>query len=239
MKTNSDSTKPAAADATPAKPAGARLRFEFWFEFASTYSYLSAARLPGLSRARGVPVIYKPFLLGPIFQAQGWNDSPFNIYPAKGRYMWRDLERQCEEYGLAYKRPAEFPRNGLRAARIATALLQSPDRARYAPDFTRTVYEANFVHDQNIAEESILLELLARQLPEAQEAAAIVSLSKSAQIKNQLRETTDRAQALGVFGAPFFVVIDEGAAESELFWGDDRLEAAFAYYAKKLEADQE
>ena len=66
---------------------------DFWFEFGSTYSYLAAMRIGALADGAGVEVRLRPFLLGPIFQAQGWNTSPFNLYPAKGRHMWRDLER--------------------------------------------------------------------------------------------------------------------------------------------------
>ncbi|MCP3982890.1 MAG: hypothetical protein GY723_00790 [bacterium] len=69
---------------------------EFWFEFASTYSYLTAMRIDTIAQAAGAETVWKPFLLGPIFRAQGWNDSPFNLYPAKGRYMWRDMERLCQ-----------------------------------------------------------------------------------------------------------------------------------------------
>src|ERR1041385_7871678 len=69
---------------------------EFWYEFASTYSYPAAMRIARKAREADVTVRWRPFLLGPIFGAQGWNDSPFNIYPAKGRNMWRDLERICQ-----------------------------------------------------------------------------------------------------------------------------------------------
>src|SRR5262245_44856770 len=71
-----------------------------WFELASTYSYLAVSRAPEAARAAGVTLVWRPFLLGPIFQKQGWNDSPFNVYPAKGRYMWRDMERLAARYGL-------------------------------------------------------------------------------------------------------------------------------------------
>ena len=60
-------------------------RLEFWYEFASTYSYLSAMRIEALTADAGVTLVWKPVLLGPIFHAQGWNTSPFNIYPAKGK----------------------------------------------------------------------------------------------------------------------------------------------------------
>ncbi len=66
---------------------------EFWFEFASTYSYPAAMRIGALCATAGVPLRWRPFLLGPLFAAQGWRDSPFNLFPAKGAYMWRDLAR--------------------------------------------------------------------------------------------------------------------------------------------------
>ena len=77
---------------------------DFWFDFASTYSYPAAARIGPLAAEAGVEVRFRPFLLGPIFKAQGWDTSPFNLYPAKGRNMWRDLERVCEDAGLPFRR---------------------------------------------------------------------------------------------------------------------------------------
>ena len=74
---------------------------DFWFDFASTYSYPAAMRIAPLAAAAGVTVRYRPFLLGPIFKAQGWDTSPFNLYEAKGRHMWRDLERLCADLGAA------------------------------------------------------------------------------------------------------------------------------------------
>ncbi len=90
---------------------------DFWLEFASTYSYPAAERIGALARAAGVTVRWRPFLLGPIFQSQGWNTSPFNVYPGKGRYMWRDVERICAGLGLPLKRLEKFPQNSLLAAR--------------------------------------------------------------------------------------------------------------------------
>ena len=82
-----------------------RPHLDFWFEFASTYSYPAAMRIAPLAREAGVDVRFRPFLLGPIFKAQGWDTSPFNLFAAKGRYMWRDLERICAELGLPFRRP--------------------------------------------------------------------------------------------------------------------------------------
>src|SRR5215470_481579 len=84
---------------------------DFWFDFASTYSYLAAMRIGPLAEKAEVRVRFRPFLLGPIFKAQGWVTSPFNLYPAKGHNMWRDLERSCAELKLPFRRPDPFPQN--------------------------------------------------------------------------------------------------------------------------------
>jgi len=120
------------------------MRLEFWFEFASTYSYPAAFRIERLASAAGAPVEWRPFLLGPIFQSQGWKDSPFNLYPVKGRYMWRDLERLCTRGGLPLRRPSQFPRNGLLPARVACLGSMEP----WCADFTRRIYHANFADEE-------------------------------------------------------------------------------------------
>jgi len=101
------------------------LVLDFWFDFASTYSYPSAMRIGVLAARSGVRVNFRPFLLGPIFKAQGWTTSPFNLYPGKGRHMWRDLERICADLGLPFRRPDPFPQNSLLAARVALAWVQA------------------------------------------------------------------------------------------------------------------
>ena len=97
---------------------------DFWFDFASTYSYPAAMRIAPPAAEAGVAVRYRPFLLGPIFKAQGWDTSPFNLYPAKGRYMVRDCERQCADLGLAFRLPEPFPASSLLASRVALVALE-------------------------------------------------------------------------------------------------------------------
>jgi 2-hydroxychromene-2-carboxylate isomerase len=189
---------------------------DFWFEFASTYSYLTAARIGAVATAAGVTVRWQPFLLGPIFQKQGWSDSPFNLYPAKGRYMWRDLERLCEGYGLPFRKPSAFPRNGLLAARICCAGRDEP----WLPGFVEAVYAANFARDRDIGEPNVLAGVL-DALGVAGE--AVVAEAGTPEIKQRLRDQTDRAGELGIFGAPSFAV------DGEIFWGNDRLGDAIAW----------
>jgi 2-hydroxychromene-2-carboxylate isomerase len=115
------------------------MHIDFWFEFGSTYSYPAAMRVEELAGTYGVGINWRPFLLGVIFQAQGLTDSPFNLHEAKGRYMWRDLERTCEALNIPFRRPSRFPRNGLLAARVACCF----DKEPWLSDFVRAVYRAN------------------------------------------------------------------------------------------------
>jgi len=191
---------------------------EFWFEFASTYSYPAALRVEEAARARGVDLVWRPFLLGPIFREQGFDDSPFNLQPAKGRYMWRDLERICERQGIGFQRPSRFPRNGLLAARVACRFAEEP----WLPAFARAVYVANFASDLDISRPETIRECLAACCDDAPARIAAVD---SPDAKALLRAQTERAAALGIFGAPSFLVGDE------LFWGNDRLEDALEWAA--------
>jgi len=193
----------------------------FWYEFASTYSYPAAARIEARAAAAGVALEWRPFLLGPIFARQGWADSPFNIYPAKGRYMWRDLERICAREGLGFARPNGFPRNSLLAARVA---LIAADEG-WCGDFTRAVYRANFAEDRDIAEPEVIAGILAAL---GRPAPRILTRAGSPEIKQRLKAQNEEAVALGIFGAPSFI------AAGELFWGNDRLEEAIAWTRKAV-----
>jgi len=84
---------------------------QFWFEYGSTYTYLTVMRIAGLASARGVAVDWRPFLLMPILTAQGMDRGPFLPFPSKLRYMWRDLERRAQKHGLSYRRPSTYPPN--------------------------------------------------------------------------------------------------------------------------------
>lgn len=192
---------------------------QLWFEFASTYSYVVAHRVERVAGEAGVPVEWKPFLLGPLFRRQGWSDSPFKLFEARGRYMWRDIERLCAKYGAPFRRPTVFPRNSLLPARVA--LLGAGQD--WLPEFARAVYRANFAEDREISD-PVVIEGILRSLN--QDAPSLLERAVDPANKERLRSQTERAWEIGIFGAPSFVV---GA---EIFWGNDRLEDALDWYKK-------
>jgi len=192
---------------------------EFWYEFTSPYSYPAAMGIEKTAAENGVQVQWKPFLLGPIFKAQGWDNSPFNIYPAKGAYMWRDMERICEAQNLAFTRPAIFPQNSLTAARLALCTVV----AGHVADFTKLVYQAAFANQKDIFLPETLEQIL-KSLAINPDVA--FEQAGSLDVKAALRINTETAIEKQIFGAPSFVT--QGG---ELFWGNDRLAQAVAWRA--------
>ena len=193
---------------------------DFWFDFASTYSYLSAKRIGPLAAAAGVTVNWRPFLLGPIFQAQGWNTSPFHVYPAKGRYMARDIQRIANERGITFMLPDPWPANSVKAARIALAAAEQGN----GDSVGLAIFEAAFERGEAINDDAILQQLLIKL---GHDSARLFGRSGEQEIKDRLRQNTAEASKISIFGAPTFVTND-----GELFWGDDRLEQALRWAAK-------
>ena len=191
---------------------------EFWFDFGSNYSYLSAMRIEALAREQKVEVVWKPFLLGVVFKTLGWESSPFVLQKRKGDYTWRDMARQCDKYGLPWQQPTTFPRTALLPMRVA---LIGADQGWIAP-FARRMMAMNFAADRDIDNLEAVSEVLAEL---GLDARAIVALALTPDNKLRLRRQTEQAQALNLFGAPSFI------SDGELFWGNDRLDDALAHAA--------
>ena len=191
-----------------------RSHLEFWFDFASTYSYLTAMRIEEVASSFDVEVRWKPFLLGPIFTKQGWRDSPFNIYPAKGRYMVQDMQRLCDERGLPFKMPAPFPCQSITANRLGLVALDEV----WGVNFVKAVFKAEFGEGRDIGDDDVLRSLL---IDLGQDADLMFEKARSVENKERLKQQTTEADENGIFGAPTFVTEGE-----ELFWGDDRLISA-------------
>jgi 2-hydroxychromene-2-carboxylate isomerase len=202
---------------SPTAPSTASPEIEFWFEFGSNYSYLSVMRIEEAARRLRVRIVWKPFLLGPIFRALGLENSPFVSQKEKGAYVQQDMARLCRKYGLApWVKASVFPRLGVLPLRIVLLGAQQP----WVGAFSRKVMELNFALDQDINHPDQLAPILSGLgLPSSD----ILEQAQSERIKTRLREQTDEARARGIFGAPTLFV------GSEMFWGNDRLDDALVF----------
>lgn len=196
-------------------------QIEFWFDFGSNYSYLSALRIAPLAAMAEVRVQWKPFLLGSIFKSFGWDSSPFVLQKEKGAYVWRDMEREAERYGLPFKRPTAFPRRSVLGHRVAIAAAAQP----WLPEFCQAMFQRNCAADLDIDGVDAVSEVLSSI---GQHSGSWIERATANDVKLALRAQTEEARARGIFGAPTFFV------GQEMFWGNDRLEQALEWAAKKV-----
>jgi 2-hydroxychromene-2-carboxylate isomerase len=184
---------------------------EFLFDVGSPAAYLAFRRLPAICEAAGATLVWRPMLLGGVFQATG-NHSPAAI-PAKGKYLFADLQRFASRHGIAFRRNPFFPINTLTLMRMATGLdLREPQRL--AP-FVDAVYRAIWEDERDMNDPAVV----ARVLQEAGfDPQALLALANDPEVKEALKARTQEAVARGVFGAPTFFVGDQ------MYWGQDRLD---------------
>jgi 2-hydroxychromene-2-carboxylate isomerase len=184
---------------------------EFFFDFGSPASYLAWTQLPAICRAAGATLVYRPMLLGGVFQATG-NASPITV-PAKGKYMLTDLARFAQRYGVAMRFNPHFPINTLALMRAAVGV-QQRDPARF-DEFVAATFRAMWVDGRNMADAATVGEVLAQAGFDAQ---AVLALTGDVTVKDALKSNTEEAVHRGVFGAPTMFV------GSQMFFGQDRLD---------------
>ena len=184
---------------------------EFYFDLGSPATYLGWTQLPALCARQDAQLVYRPMLLGGVFQATG-NASPVMV-PAKGRYMFIDLQRFADRYGVPFGLPPGFPVNTLTLMRgVIGTQLQEP--ARFEA-LLKVLFEGLWVHRRNLSDPAVLADTLAQA---GFDMEAFVALAAQPEVKEALKQATERAVAKGVFGAPTCFVGEQ------MFFGQDRLD---------------
>jgi len=184
---------------------------EFYFDFGSPAAYLAWTQLPTICRDTGAELIWRPMLLGGVFQATG-NHSPATI-PAKGNYVFKDFARFARRYGVPLQMNPHFPINTITLMRIASGLQLRADPRFDA--FLAAAFQAIWVQAQNMNDTAVVAQALQQA---GLDAASLLALAAEPDVKEKLKADTQTAVARGVFGAPTMFVGDA------MFWGQDRLD---------------
>jgi len=161
----------------------------------------------------GVEVVWRPFLLGGIYKMLNLPIPPMQLNPMKEEYMWLDSARQAARYGISYNKPDQFPQVAVLPARVALIGLKEG----WGEDFSKRVYEANFVHNRMISDIGVISQILMEMKMDPEE---VLLRATTPGNKQALMDQTLEAFDKKIFGVPTFFVGDE------IFWGDDRLELA-------------
>ncbi len=183
---------------------------EFLFDFGSPYTYLAYHELRRIAQARGAQIVWRPILLGGVFQATG-NHSPAEI-PAKALYSNVDLQRWAQAYGVPFTMNPHFPINTLALMRGAVAMQQRGEEPFQR--YLAAMFSAMFDKPRNFNNPAEFGAVLAQAGFDPMECMQAI---QDPAAKEALKAATAEAVARGVFGVPTFFV------DNEMFWGQDRL----------------
>ncbi|MGP0082952.1 MAG: 2-hydroxychromene-2-carboxylate isomerase [Steroidobacteraceae bacterium] len=189
---------------------------DFWFSVGSTYTYLTVMRLAQIERVSEIPFRWRPFSVRAIMKEM--NNIPFGNKPIKAAYMWRDIERRAEMYGVPIKVPAPYP---LTEFDLANRVAIVGVGEGWCSDYVRATYCRWFQLGQEAGSEPNISDSL-REIK--QEPERVLGLANSSAMNERYEAATDEARKLQIFGVPTFVV------RGERFWGDDRLEDAVSWH---------
>lgn len=180
---------------------------DYWFDYTCPYAYLGSVGVEALAARTGLPLRWRPMLLGGVFKA---HDTPQRLFetlsPAKARHNAEDLQRQAARYGVTLVMPPSHPMRSVEALR---ATLATGCDARVIHGF----YRAYWVEGRPISERAVIADVVRAA---GHDVDAVLAAIETPAVKEALRAATDEAIALGVFGAPTY------AYEGETWWGQDR-----------------
>ena len=185
---------------------------EFFYDCSSPWTYLAFSRIEELARRYRAELIWKPILVGGVFNAVNPSVYENRAHPvkAKARYAEKDLQDWAAMYGLKIVHPTVFPVNSVKAMRGAFV---AEEHGKISP-YSRRVFEAYWGEDRDISQDAVIREIVrAVGLDEAEFFAKIAL----AEYKDKLRANTDELIARGGFGSPTMFV------DGEMFFGNDRL----------------
>jgi 2-hydroxychromene-2-carboxylate isomerase len=185
--------------------------FEFWFDFGSPAAYLAFTQIPRIEAETGAKAIYRPMLLGGVFQATG-NQSPAAI-PAKGKYIFDDFNRFAKRYDVPFSNNPHFPINTLLLMRGAAGLQQQQPEQFLA--YCTAMFQAIWVNALNMNDAATVGGALLKAGFDPQK---LMALANDQVTKDVLKTSTTEAVSRGVFGAPTFFVA------GQMYWGQDRLD---------------
>jgi 2-hydroxychromene-2-carboxylate isomerase len=191
-------------------------RATFYYDFSSPYSYLAAERISGLFAEAGVEQPeWQPISFGHIVQAIGkvpWSMQPEGPNPGD----LEEIRGRAAERGLPevrYPRGWPVESYSLNPTRAAVYAKESGKVVSFSLACFRQVFAAG--KDMSDVENVLIAAAACELHPNA-----VLKGIETQSVKDKLRAATDRALALGVEGIPTISI------GGELFWGDDRLEAA-------------
>ncbi|RTM09920.1 MAG: 2-hydroxychromene-2-carboxylate isomerase [Hyphomicrobiales bacterium] len=189
-------------------------QFDFFYFLGSGYAYLSVMRIGAMARQAGIAVRWRPFNVRTVMAE---NNIALRTQVAKVSYIWRDVARRAATHEVPFVKAPIWPTDAdLLAHRVAMVAAEGG----WCEAYTLASFKAWYLEGMALGDRAHLEHVLP---PLGKDVDAVVAAANAPSAHQRLKAETDAARGYGIFGSPAFVV------DGETFWGDDRLEEAFAW----------
>lgn len=187
---------------------------DYYLSMTSPWTYLAADRLERIAERHGASLTYRPLDVLQLFDRTG-GIRPQNRHPARMEYRRQELIRWSEHLGMPIR--LDVPAMNPAPASYAVIAAQNAggDAGGNVGALVRAILAARFADGRDIAEDGVIRDALAATGfdPGLADRGLFVGAENYGR-------NLERAVEAGVFGAPFYHVLDS----DQRFWGQDRLE---------------
>jgi len=183
--------------------------FDFFFDFASPYSYLAHKQIRNIEYQHNIKINYMPILLGGLLNLAEIKAAAF--IPSKAKFMIKDCKLFAKKLNIKFKFNSYFPIQSLNLMRGVLIAQKENKTSLYIDKF----FDACWKDGLNLNDQKIVDEILKELNFNLETFKLKISEHK---IKDELKKRTKDAFSKGVFGAPSFII------NNKMFWGQDRLE---------------
>ncbi len=196
---------------------------EFYFDCSSPWTYLAFVEILPLSQRQNVEIIWKPILVGGVFNSVNQDVYQFRENPntLKLDYSGNDLNLWAKHRNINISKPQIFPVNSVKAMRGCLFAMQQ----NCLPLFAQKVFEAYWGRGLDISDEAIIMEIAEEAGLSPQDFKQYIY---SQEAKDLLMSNSAQLIEKKGFGSPTFFYRDQ------MFFGNDRLHLLEEVIRKEL-----
>ena len=183
---------------------------DFYFDIISPYSYIAHKKIEKVKKEKNIVFNYKPILLGGLHKLTNITPPAFNEFKMKN--MKNDCEMVSSKNHIPFRWNEKFPINSISIMR-GYLFIDEENKEQYIDVF----FEAYWKYNQDLSLQSNFNKIIEKLNIDP---LIIQKGIKDVNIKEKLKQLTNKAFSKKVFGAPTFMY------NEKIFWGQDRLEYA-------------
>ena len=187
---------------------------EYFFDCSSPWTYLSFEGILEVAKNREIEVIWKPILVGGIFNSINPSvyESRKNPIEEKMHYSQKDLQDWAKLRGVTINWPRIFPINSVKAMRGAFYFIDKGGIESYL----KSIFEAYWTDGRDISDLETLLKIVESNGADMSEYKDFIEMPE---VKERLIQNTQELMERGGFGSPTFFI-----DKTDMYFGNDRIQ---------------